>query len=97
MNTTEEAQKIWKALKATVDREIDSRTRSCMRTKNMTVTTVYNSVTGLIGVKEAFGNEIFLPVYSNLNASGLTAGTAVWVMMPYSSMNNAIVFMAGKG
>ena len=89
--------KIWNALEPLIKREIERQTRSCQRMKSMTVSTAYNSSTGLVGVKEAFGNEILLPVMSTMDKSKLVAGASVWVCMPYSSMSNAIVMMMGDG
>lgn len=89
--------KIWNALEPLVKREIEKQTRNCQRMKSMTVSTAYNAQTGVVGVKEAFGDEIFLPVISTLDKSKLTVGANVWVSMPYSSMSNAIVTMMGDG
>ena len=63
----------------------------------MTVSTAYSAQTGVVGVTEAFGKEIFLPVISTIDTGKLTVGANVWVSMPYSSMSNAIVTMMGDG
>lgn len=89
--------KIWNALEPLIKREIERQTRSCQRMKSMTVSTAYNGSSGLVGVKEAFGSEIFLPVMSTVDKSRLVVGASVWVCMPYSSMSNAIVMMMGDG
>ena len=89
--------KIWNALEPLIKREIERQTRSCQRMKSMTVSTAYNGSSGLVGVKEAFGSEIFLPVMSTMDKSKLIVGASVWVCMPYSSMSNAIVMMMGDG
>lgn len=89
--------KIWNALEPLIKREIERQTRSCQRMKSMTVSTAYNGSSGLVGVKEAFGSEIFLPVMSTMDKSRLVVGASVWVCMPYSSMSNAIVTMMGDG
>lgn len=89
--------KIWNALEPLIKREIERQTRSCQRMKSMTVSTAYNGSSGLVGVKEAFGSEIFLPVMSTMDKSRLVVGASVWVCMPYSSMSNAIVMMMGDG
>jgi hypothetical protein len=91
------SMKIWNALEPLIKREIERQTRSCQRMKSMTVSTAYNGSSGLVGVKEAFGSEIFLPVMSTMDKSRLVVGASVWVCMPYSSMSNAIVMMMGDG
>lgn len=89
--------KIWNAIEPLVNRKIEEQTRNCQRMKSMTVSTAYNAQTGVVGVTEAFGKEIFLPVISTIDAGKLTVGANVWVSMPYSSMSNAIVVMMGDG
>ena len=89
--------KIWNAIEPLVNRKIEEQTRNCQRMKSMTVSTAYNAQTGVVGVQEAFGKEIFLPVISTIDTGKLTVGANVWVSMPYSSMSNAIVTMMGNG
>lgn len=89
--------KIWNALEPLIKREIERQTRNCQRMKSMMVSTDYSAQTGVVGVTEAFGKEIFLPVISTLDKSKLVAGASVWVCMPYSSMSNAVVTMMGDG
>lgn len=89
--------KIWNAIEPLVNRKIEEQTRNCQRMKSMTVSTAYSAQTGVVGVTEAFGKEIFLPVISTIDTGKLTVGTNVWVAMPYSSMSNAIVTMMGDG
>lgn len=89
--------KIWNAIEPLVNRKIEEQTRNCQRMKSMTVSTAYNAQTGVVGVTEAFGKEIFLPVISTLDKSKLIPGANVWIIMPYSSMSNAIVTMMGDG
>lgn len=91
------ALKIWNAIEPLIKREIETQTRNCQRMKSMMVSTAYSAQTGVVGVTEAFGKEIFLPVISTLDKSKLVAGASVWVCMPYSSMSNAIVTMMGDG
>ena len=38
MSSTDEALKIWNALRPMIDREIEAKTRSCVRAKKMVVT-----------------------------------------------------------
>ena len=89
--------KIWNAIEPLVNRKIEEQTRNCQRMKSMTVSTAYSAQTGVVGVTEAFGKEIFLPVISTIDVGKLTVGANVWVAMPYSSMSNAIVTMMGDG
>lgn len=89
--------KIWIAIEPLVNRKIEEQTRNCQRMKSMTVSTAYSAQTGVVGVTEAFGKEIFLPVISTIDTGKLTVGANVWVSMPYSSMSNAIVTMMGDG
>ena len=91
------ALKIWNAIEPLIKREIETQTRNCQRMKSMMVSTAYSAQTGVVGVTEAFGKEIFLPVISTMDKSKLVAGASVWVCMPYSSMSNAIVTMMGDG
>lgn len=88
---------LFEKIKHLIDVEIDNRMRPFCRTRKMTVTTAYNADTQLVGVSEAVGKEIKLPVFGSVDVSKLTVGTAVWVFAPYSSMSNAIVFMLGNG
>lgn len=88
---------LWEKLKSLVAAEISKQTRSCCRMKSMVVVSTYNTTSKTVGVQEAFGNVINLPVFGGLDVSKLTVGTAVWVMVPQSSMSNAIVFMMGDG
>lgn len=88
---------LWGKLKAIIDSEIDSRTRSCCRIKSMTVVSAYDPIAKTVGVQEAFGETIHIPVCGIVNKASLKAGVAVWVMVPYSSMSNAVVFMLGNG
>lgn len=88
---------LFEKIKHLIDVEIDNRMRPFCRTRKMTVTTAYNADTRLVGVSEAVGKEIKLPVFGSVDVSKLTVGTAVWVFAPYSSMSNAMVFMLGNG
>ena len=89
--------KIWNAIEPLVNRQIEEQTRNCQRVNSMTVSTAYSAQTGVVGVREAFGKEIFLPVISTIDTGKLIVGANVWVSMPYSSMSNAIVTMMGDG
>lgn len=93
--TEKDLLSIYDAMRPLLDREIDGRTQSALRMKSMVVTTAYDSVSETVGVTEAFGNEMQLPVFGGLDTSLLIKGVPVWVMMPYGSMSNAVVFTLG--
>lgn len=88
---------LWKALQPMIDKEIEERTRNCVRMQKMTVTTVYDDSTKRIGVAIPFGTEVQLPVWGGLDPTFLSVNDTVWVLVPYSDFSNAIVFMAGDG
>lgn len=87
---------IWDKLKDLIDAEIAEKTASCVRMKTMVVTTAYDETTKTVGVTEAFGTEVQLPVCGDMDGKTLAVGQSVWVMIPYS-MSNAIVTMRGDG
>ena len=93
--TEKDLLSVYHALQPMLDREIDERTRSALRLKSMVVTTAYDSGSKTVGVTEAFGGEMFLPVFGGLDTTLLVKGAPVWVMMPYSSLSNAVVFAMG--
>lgn len=93
--TEKDLLSVYQAIHPMLDREIDERTRSALRLKSMVVTTAYDSGSKTVGVTEAFGGEIFLPVFGGLDTTLLVKGAPVWVMMPYSSLSNAVVFAMG--
>lgn len=93
--TEKDLLSVYQALQPMLDREIDERTRSALRLKSMVVTTAYDAGTQTVGVTEAFGGEMFLPVFGGLDTTLLVKGAPVWVMMPYSSLSNAVVFAMG--
>ena len=60
MSGVNEALKIWDALKPMIDKEIEAKTRSCVRAKKMVVKTPPNGTT--IGVIEPYEtNAINIP------------------------------------
>lgn len=93
MSATEEALKIWKALKPMVNRQIEDKTRSSVRAKKMTVTTP--PVNGVVGVTETFCPEIFVPCSASL--SDLRVGDAVWVWYFFNNASTMIVLSRGNG
>jgi hypothetical protein len=93
MSATEEALKIWKALKPMVNRQIEDKTRSSVRAKKMAVTTP--PVNGVVGVTETFCPEIFVPCSASL--SDLRVGDAVWVWYFFNNASTMIVLSRGNG
>lgn len=93
MSNTDEALKIWNALKPMIDREIEAKTRSCVRAKKMTVTTAPED--GVIGVTETYGDEIFIPYSSEISSA--QAGDAVWVWWFCNNASAMIALSMGNG
>lgn len=93
MSETDEALKIWKTLKPMIDQEIESKTRSAVRAKKMSVTTAPND--GLIGVAEPFGEEVMIPYSSSL--SNAQVGDAVWVWYYFNNASTMIAMTTGAG
>lgn len=93
MSNTDEAMKIWNALKPMVNRQIEEKTRSCVRAKKMTVTTAPNG--SVIGVAEPYGEEILIPYLSTL--SGAAVGDAVWVWYYFNNASTMIAMSMGNG
>ena len=89
--------RLWEAIEPMAKATVERQTRDSVRMKQMVVTVAYNGTTKTVGVAEPFSNTIQVPVYGGIDPTALTVGTAVWVMCPYSSMSNALVFMAGNG
>lgn len=88
---------LWEKLKPMVDREIAEKTAGCLRMKKMVITTAYNATTKKVGVSEAFGDEMFLPVMSDMTTSLLIKGKPVWVLIPFGDLSNSIIMMRGDG
>lgn len=88
---------VWEKLKPLIDAEIAQQTRSCCRMVQMVVATPYNAETNTVGVQEAFGGIINIPVSGSVDTSKLERGTSVWAVVPFSSYSNAIVLMLGDG
>lgn len=89
--------KIWRTLQPMVRKEITKGTESSIKSKKMVVTTAFNASTKTVGVTEAFGTEIQVPVSGVINPNSLTVGTAVWVIALHGNWSNAIVWMLGDG
>ena len=91
-SNTNEALKIWDALKPMIDKEIEAKTRSCIRAKKMLVTTAPNGT--VIGVAEPFGEEIMIPYSSSL--SDAQVNDAVWVWYYFNNASTMIAMTTGE-
>lgn len=89
--------KIWQTLQPMVRKEVSKGTESSVKSKKMVVTTAYNASTKTVGVTEAFGKEIQVPVAGMINPDRLLVGTSVWVIALHGSWSNAMVCMLGDG
>lgn len=94
MDDTNEALKIWDALKPMVDREIKERTASCIRSKKMTVISAPNGTT--IGVCEPFDTVSYNIPYSSA-VNGAQVGDAVWVQWYFDNASTMIAVCYGDG
>lgn len=93
MNESNEALKIWEALRGMVDAEIDAKTKSCMRSQKMSVTTAPDGT--VMGVSAPFGEEIMIPYTSALSSASV--GDAVWVTWYYGNASTMIATAFGDG
>lgn len=89
-----EAQKIIAALTPSIEEIINRKTKSCIRSKKMQVTTAYNAATRLIGVAEAFGSEILIPCATTL--TGANVGSSVRVVWFSDDMSTAVALWPGS-
>ena len=90
---TREAQKIWNALRVMVDKEIDTRTASCVRSRKMTVMAAPNGST--IGVAEPFGETVYIPYSSTL--ANAKVGDSVWVDWKFNNASTMVAMATGEG
>lgn len=93
MNDTNEALKIWNALKPMVTKEIERLTRSCVRARKMQVKVPPNGST--IGVAEPYGETIQIPYSFALSEA--REGDAVWVWEYFSNASTMIALAYGNG
>ena len=93
MSESNEALKIWEALRGMVDAEIDAKTKSCMRAQKMSVTTAPDGT--VMGVSAPFGEEIMIPYTSALSSASV--GDAVWVTWYYGNASTMIATAVGDG
>ena len=94
MSDVNEALKIWDALKPMIDKEIEAKTRSCVRAKKMVVKTPPNGST--IGVIEPYeANAINIPYSSAVKDA--EAGEAVWVQWFFGNASTMMAIAYGDG
>ena len=94
MSDVNEALKIWDALKPMIDKEIEAKTRSCVRAKKMVVKTPPNGTT--IGVIEPYEtNAINIPYSSAVK--DVEAGEAVWVQWFFGNASTMMAIAHGDG
>lgn len=98
MPDTNEAMKIWKALRPMIDKEIAERTASCVRAKKLTVTRA--NETGADGsvklkAKEPYGDEIEIP--SDSRYDDVNPGSPIWVQYYFNNASTMHVACNGDG
>lgn len=93
MDLTNEALKIWNALKPMIDKEIKTQTKSCVRCKKMKVITAPNGFT--VGVAEPYGEVINVPYSTSI--SNVEVGDSVWVWWFYGNAATMIALAYGNG
>lgn len=94
MSNVTEALKIWDALKPMIDKEIEAKTRSCVRAKKMVVKTPPNGST--IGVIEPYeANAINVPYSSAVKDA--QAGESVWVQWFFGNASTMMAIAYGDG
>lgn len=93
MDSTNEAMKIWKAIKPMIDKEIEAKTKSAVRSKKMNVITPPNGET--MGVAEPFGEEVFVPYNPVLKSA--KKGDSVWVNWYFSNASTMYATAMGDG
>ena len=86
-----EALAIWNALKPMIDKEIDRRTTGVVQRRKVVVSTAPSLVTGVIGVTEPFGPEIFVPFTNAVSTA--TVGDPVWIEFAYNATNAVAIGM----
>jgi len=93
MSETDEALKIWEALQPMIDHEIEEKTKSCVRSKKMEVTSAPDG--SVIGVKEPYGYEVRIPYSSAL--TDVEVGETVWVWYFFNNASTMIAMTKGDG
>lgn len=94
-NGTADVLKLWEALKPQIESLIDERTKNCVRVKRGTVATAPNATAGTVGIQFPFDSNVYNLPYSSAVAN-VTAGTQVWVLIPYdNTLTNGVVVNNG--
>ena len=94
LDDTNEALKIWGALKPMIDAEIAEKTTSCVRSKKMNVVSAPSGTT--IGVCEPFDTKIYhIPYVSSLAKASV--GDTVWVKWYFNNASTMIATSYGDG
>ena len=76
-----------------LDKEIEEKTKSCVRSRKMTVTSEPSN--GFVGVSEPFGLETQIPY--NAALADLAVGDAVWVNWYFNNASTMIASARGNG
>lgn len=93
MDSSNEALKIYAALRPMLLSEIKKQTQNCVRSTKMSVTTT--AASGVMGVTEPYGKELFLPYVTSLASAVI--GDTVWVQWYAGDMSTAFVARFGDG
>ena len=93
MSNSEEALKIWKALKPMVNRLIEEKTRSCVRAKKMSVSS--NPTENGVGVKEPYGQEFVIPYSTDMTT--IRKGDSVWAYWYSDNASTMHIVETGEG
>lgn len=94
MSDVTEALKIWDAFKPMIDKEIEAKTRSCIRARKMLVTSAPNGST--IGVSEPFDTHTYnIPYLAALSTAQVD--DAVWVQWYFDNASTMIAMSFGDG
>lgn len=98
MPDTNEALKIWQALRPMIVKEIGERTASCVRAKKMIVTRANKQgEDGEVTIKarEPYGDEIEIP--SDSRYDGVIPGSPIWVQYYFNDASTMHVARNGDG
>lgn len=66
-NNSKEAQAIWNFIRGHVINEVRKQTADCIRRRKMSVVAI-NDEDGTIGVREAYGDTLYIPAGKNLGS-----------------------------
>lgn len=95
-NVFEESAKLKQALTPIIEKIVDERTRSCLRTYKAKVVTAPDSTTGKCVVQlmgqSGLSNPTTLSLPYSTAVSSVSVGQMVWVATTYNSWRNAVVW-----